>query len=145
MITKTGTYGLRAMLAMAKLPPGESAGAARIAEVVEVPPSYLSKLLQTLVHDGLVSSQRGVGGGFQLARDPKAISLLEIVASLERIERWDGCFLGNAVCSDQTPCALHFRWKAVQQQYLKMLRETSLAELAAREPLTEHELERIFS
>jgi Rrf2 family protein len=133
------------MLALAKLPPGESAGASRIAEVVEVPPSYLSKLLQNLVHDGLVSSQRGVGGGFQLARDANNISLFDIVASLERIERWNGCFLGNAVCSDQEPCSLHFRWKAVQQQYLKMLRETSLADLAAREPLTEHEFEQILS
>jgi Rrf2 family protein len=133
------------MLELAKLPPGESAAAARIAEVVEVPQSYLSKLLQSLVHDGLVSSQRGVGGGFQLARQAQAISLFDILASLERIERWNGCFLGNAVCSDQTPCALHFRFKAVQQQYLKMLRKTSLAELAARDPLTEPEFEQILS
>jgi Rrf2 family protein len=145
MITKTGIYGIRALLALANLPDGESAGAARVAEVVEVPQSYLSKLLQILVRDGLVNSQRGVGGGFQLARPAHAISLFDIVESLERIERWNGCFLGNAVCSDHSPCALHSRWKTVQQQYLEMLKETSLADLIRRDPLTEHELEQMLS
>lgn len=145
MITKSGIYGVRAMLALAKLPPGESAGASRIADCVEVPQSYLSKLLQILVREGLVQSQRGVGGGFQLARRAGAISLFDIVESLERIDRWEGCFLGNAVCSDQSPCALHHHWTKVQKSYLKMLRETSLADVAEREPLTAIELERILS
>ena len=140
MITKTGIYGIRAMLALAPLPAGESAGAARIAEVVDVPQSYLSKLLQILVRDGLVRSQRGVGGGFQLARKAEAISLFDIVESLERIERWNGCFLGNEVCSDHSPCALHCRWKVVRQDYLQLLRQTNLADLASHEPLAEHAL-----
>lgn len=145
MITKSGIYGIRAMLALAKLPPGESAGASRIADCVDVPQSYLSKLMQILVRDGLVQSQRGVGGGFQLTRDAETISLFDIVESLERIERWEGCILGNAVCSDQSPCALHPHWTKVQRSYLRMLHETRLADLAAWEPLTETELEQILS
>lgn len=145
MITKTGIYGVRAMLALAKLPVGEPAGAARIAEVVQVPQSYLSKLLQILAREGLVNSQRGVGGGFQLARDPAEITLYELIEPLERMERWNGCFLGNAVCSDDAPCVLHERWKRVQRHYLEMLRQTTLAELAGREPLTEDELEQMLS
>ena len=135
MITKTGIYGIRAMLALAQVPPGESVGAARIAEVVDVPQSYLSKLLQILVRDGLVRSQRGVGGGFQLARKAETISLFDIVESLERIERWNGCFLGNAVCSDQSPCAMHCRWIVVRQDYLQLLRQTNLANVAGHELL----------
>ena len=145
MITKTGIYGIRAMLALAKLPAGESAGASRIAEVVDVPQSYLSKLLQILAREGLVISQRGVGGGFQLGRDARDISLYDLIVPLERLERWNACILGNAVCSEQSPCALHSRWKAVQKSYLNMLRNTSLAELADLEPLTEQELEQILS
>ncbi len=102
-------------------------------------------MLQILVRDGFVCSQRGVGGGFQLARHADAISLFDIIESLERIERWSGCFLGNAVCSEQSPCAMHSRWKTVQETYLQMLRETSLADLTRYEPLTEHELEQMLS
>lgn len=144
MITKTGIYGIRAMLALAKLPEGEYAGVPRIAELVDVPQSYLSKLLQILARAGLVRSQRGLGGGFRLARDPASISLYDIVEPLEQIERWSGCFLGNPICSEEHPCALHFRWKEVQQAYLSMMRRSRLGELAGYEPLTEQQLEAIL-
>lgn len=144
MMTKTGIYGIRAMLALAKLPEGEHAGVPRIAELVQVPQSYLSKLLQILARAGLVHSQRGLGGGFRLARDPVSISLYDIVEPLEQMERWSGCFLGNAVCSEEQPCALHSRWKEVQQAYLGMLQRSTLGELAEREPLTEQQLETIL-
>lgn len=144
MITKTGIYGLRAMLALAKLPEGEYAGVPRIAELVDVPQSYLSKLLRILARAGLVRSQRGLGGGFRLARDPASISLYDIVEPLEQIERWSGCFLGNPVCSEEHPCALHSRWKEVQQAYLSMMRRSTLGELAGREPLTEQQLQTIL-
>ena len=144
MITKSGIYGIRAMLVLAKLPEGEYAGVPRIAELVQIPQSYLSKLLQILARSGLVKSQRGLGGGFRLAREAAAISLYDIVEPLEQIERWSGCFLGNAVCSDKQPCALHSRWKDVQQAYLSMMRRSTLGELAGRDPLTEEQLEAIL-
>jgi Rrf2 family protein len=129
MISKTGVYGIRAMLALAQVPQGEYVGAQRIADQVDVPQSYLSKLLQILARAGLVESQRGVAGGFRLARDPATISLYDIVEPLEPIERWSGCFLGNSQCSDEAACAMHDRWKVVQQAYLGMLHRSTLGEL----------------
>lgn len=120
------------MLVLARLPSGACAGTRRIAEQAGVPASYLSKLLQTLARVGLVRSQRGVTGGFGLARDAASISLYEIVEALQPMERWYGCFLGNAECSDQSACAIHDRWKRVQQSGLGMLRGSTLGELAAR-------------
>jgi Rrf2 family iron-sulfur cluster assembly transcriptional regulator len=132
MIDTTGTYGIRAMLVLARLPSGAYVGTRRIAELAGVPASYLSKLLQTLGRAGLVRSQRGVAGGFSLARDAASISLYEIVNALQSMDRWKGCFLGNAECSDQSACAIHDRWKRVQQGGLGMLRGSTLGELAAR-------------
>ena len=132
MISKTGRYGIRAMLALAQLPAGGQAGVSRIAELVDVPSSYLGKLLQQLVRAGLVNSQRGPGGGFTLARSADTISLYDVLEALEPIERWLGCFLGNNVCSEDSPCALHAQWKQVQQSYLRMLRQSTLAELVKR-------------
>jgi Rrf2 family protein len=130
MIGKTSTYGIRAMLALARAPAGEYVPATRIAELVQVPPSYLSKLLQILARAGLVQSVRGLTGGFRLARAAGSISLYDIVEPLEPIERWSGCFLGNSTCSEENACAIHDRWKKVQQAYLGMLRRSTLAELA---------------
>jgi len=135
MLSKTGTHAIRAMAALAQLPAGEYAGAAEIAQRIGAPRNYLGKLLQLYAHAGLVDSQRGLGGGFRLARDPKAITLLDVVDPIEHVDRWSGCILGNGVCSDSAPCALHRRFGAVREVYLRFLRETTLVELAGSEEL----------
>ncbi len=69
--------------------------AAAIAEATHVPTGYLSKILQELVRHGVAHSQRGLGGGFQLTRDPEGISVLEVlVAAGSPIHRINKCPLG---------------------------------------------------
>jgi Rrf2 family iron-sulfur cluster assembly transcriptional regulator len=132
MMTKTGLHAVRAVVALAKLPEGVYAGAARIAREIGAPQNYLGKLLQVLAREGLVESQKGLGGGFRLARAPEDISLFDVVEPIERISRWSGCILGRSECSDGDPCAIHNRWKAVRDAYLHMLRRTTIAELVAK-------------
>src|SRR5262249_32207866 len=132
MLSKTGLHAVRAMAALARLPEGTYAGAARIAQDIGAPQNYLGKLLKALAEEGLVESQKGLGGGFRLVRDPGHISLLDVVEPIEHISRWSGCILGRPECSDKHPCAIHDRWKAVRDAYLRMLQRTTLAELVAR-------------
>jgi Rrf2 family protein len=132
MLSKTGLHAVRAMAALARLPQGAYAGAGRVAQEIGAPQNYLGKLLKTLADEGLVASQKGLGGGFRLARDPKRISLLDVVEPIERISRWSGCILGRPECSEADPCAIHDRWKAVREAYLRMLGRTTLADLVAR-------------
>jgi Rrf2 family protein len=132
MLSKTGLHAVRAVVALAKLPDGVYAGAARIAQEIGAPQNYLGKLLKALAAEGLVESQKGLGGGFRLARDAREISLLDVVEPIEHIRRWSGCILGRPECSDINPCAIHNRWKAVRDAYLRMLRQTTIAELVAK-------------
>jgi Rrf2 family protein len=132
MLSKTGLHAVRAMVALARLPVGAYAGAARIAQEIGAPQNYLGKLLKALAEEGLAESQKGLGGGFRLARDPHAISLLDVVEPIEHISRWSGCILGRPECSEIEPCAMHQRWKAVRDAYLRMLERTTLAELVAK-------------
>lgn len=132
MLTKTGLHAVRAMVALARLPEGAYAGTATIAKEIQAPQNYLGKLLQTLSREGLVQSQKGLGGGFRLARDPRSISLLEVVEPIERISRWSGCILGRSECSDEAPCAIHDRWKKVRNAYLHLLKQTTIADLVAK-------------
>jgi Rrf2 family protein len=120
------------MVALAQLPEGAYAGAARIAREIGAPPNYLGKLLQTLARAGLVQSQKGLGGGFCLARDPRHISLFDVIEPLEHVSRWTGCILGRPGCSDQAPCAVHDRWKKVRNAYLDLLTRTSIADLVKK-------------
>jgi Rrf2 family protein len=100
MISKTGLHAIRALSALAELPAGSYAGAGAIADKVNAPRNYLGKLLQNLAREGLVVSQKGLNGGFRLARDPKTITLLDVVEPIEHVSRWSECFLGKKVCED---------------------------------------------
>jgi Rrf2 family protein len=132
MLSKTGLHAVRAMVALARISDGAYAGAGRIAQEIGAPQNYLGKLLQTLAGEGLVESQKGLGGGFRLARNPKQISLLDIAEPIEHISRWTGCILGWPECSENDPCAIHSRWKTVRNSYLQMLQRTTIAELVAK-------------
>ena len=114
MLSKTGLHAVRAMVALARLPEGTYAGAARIAQETGAPQNYLGKLLKALAEEGLVESQKGLGGGFRLARDARAITLLDVVEPIEHIRRWSGCILGRPECSEIEPCAMHQRTFSIQ-------------------------------
>jgi len=120
------------MVALARLSDGTYAGAARIAREIGAPQNYLGKLLKALAREGLVESQKGLGGGFRLARAADAISLLDVVEPIEHVSRWSGCILGRPECSEVQPCAIHHRWKTVRNAYLQMLTKTTIAELVTR-------------
>ncbi|MFO0930067.1 MAG: Rrf2 family transcriptional regulator [Gemmataceae bacterium] len=131
MLSKSGIHAVRAMVALARLPDGTYAGAAAIAQDIGAPQNYLGKLLRLLADEGLVESQKGLGGGFRLAREASRITLLDVVEPIDHLSRWSSCMLGLSACSDAAPCAMHERWKAVRTTYLQMLQQTTLAELIA--------------
>lgn len=79
MISTTGEYALRAAVYLAQRHPHPQTSAL-IAEGTKVPPGYLSKILQSMVRGELIHSQRGLHGGFILAREPRDLSVLDILA-----------------------------------------------------------------
>lgn len=135
MISKTALQAIRALTLLAELPEGCYEGAAAIAEKIGARGNYLGKLLQSLTHEGLVVSQKGLGGGFRLAKPAEDITLFDVVDPIEQVSRGDGCFMGRPQCSGDSPCAIHHRWLEVRKAYLQLLNETTIADLVAKEPI----------
>jgi len=131
MISTTAVHALNAGLALAERP-GEFQGAVAIATAIKAPKNYLGKLLQILAAAGVVYSQKGLGGGFQLARPPEEITLYDVVQPIDNVEKWSRCFMGQQTCSEKTPCALHAQWESVRDGYFAMLKESTLADLVAQ-------------
>lgn len=129
MLSRTGIYTCRALVVLASLPKGQYLGAAEIALKIGAPKNYLGKLLKVLTEQGLLQSQKGKGGGVRLARPAREITLWEAMEPFEKVGRWEGCFLGGALCTDSTGCPVHPRWKKVREAYLDFLQQTTLAEL----------------
>ena len=82
VITTTGEYALRAAVFLAQHYPAAQT-TVLIAEGTKVPSGYLSKVLQAMVRRELINSQRGLHGGFVLAREPEAITVLDVLASVD--------------------------------------------------------------
>lgn len=131
MLSRTALHALKAVVALAERPE-ENHGAAAIAKRVGAPPNYLGKLLQAMVQQGLVTSHKGMGGGFRLARSPDAITVYEVVEPIDHVSRWEGCFLGQGACSPKCPCAMHDRAVAVRAGYLSLLKDARIADLLRR-------------
>lgn len=129
MISQTVEYALRAVVCLAKEPTA-SMTTERVAEIAQIPASYLSKVLQLLRRGGLVRSQRGVGGGFQLARLPSEITILEVVSAVDPIRRIERCPL-ELPAHGVTLCPLHRRLDRALELVEKAFRETTVAELLA--------------
>lgn len=130
MISKTGRQATLALAFLAQLEPGAYAGAAQLADQIGAPRNYLGKLLKQLAEQGLLESQKGFGGGFRLTRPAAKIRLYDILEPIEHVSKWNGCFLGRDKCSEKSPCAVHHRWSAIRNEYLKFLKETTIADVA---------------
>ena len=75
-------YALRAMAELAAAPPGLMT-ADQLASAQHIPPKFLESILSQLRSAGLIASQRGAEGGYQLARPAEEISIAEVIRELE--------------------------------------------------------------
>jgi len=104
MISQTAEYALRAIVHLAQTHPVPQT-AASIAERTHVPVPYLSKVMQSLARVGLVSSQRGLHGGFALVRKASTFSVLDVIAAVEPLHHIKTCPLRIPGHTDL--CMLH--------------------------------------
>lgn len=104
MLPKTAEYALRAVACLGAQP-GRPASADYLAEKTKVPRRYLTRVLQDLTGAGFMRSRPGPGGGYELLRDSKELTILEIVNAVSPMERIRSCPLGLE--SHTELCPLH--------------------------------------
>jgi Rrf2 family protein len=102
-----------------------------IARAARIPAGYLSKVLQKLVRAKLLNSQRGLKGGFTLARSPAEISTLDVVSAVDPIRRIESCPLGLESHGARL-CPLHRRLDDAIALIEERLEKTKISELIAR-------------
>jgi Rrf2 family protein len=128
MISQTAEYALRAVVCLGTAPDHRPLTTHAIAEKTLVPAGYLSKVLQGLGRAGLVESQRGLRGGFVLARPLDEISVLDVINAVDPLKRIKRCPLG-LVAHGTRLCPLHRRLDEAIAQVESLFEGTSIAEL----------------
>jgi Rrf2 family protein len=127
VFSQTVEYSLRAVCYLASQAPA-ACTTDDVANATKVPRAYLSKVLQSLVRGGVVHSQRGLGGGMTLTKEPKDLTILEVVSAVEPIQRIKSCPLGLTSHGIRL-CPLHRRLDNALAMVEKAFAGTTLAEV----------------
>jgi Rrf2 family protein len=139
MFSTKSEYGVRVMVQLARRRGAGPVPLAEIAQDENLPLPYLEQLMSRLRRAELVSSTRGAHGGYELARDPGAITMAQVVHALEETIVPMQCVsdlgAGRMLCNHELDgyenCATKLLWTRVQGGIERVLEQTTLAELAA--------------
>jgi Rrf2 family protein len=133
IITRATEYAIRAVLYMATQPQGKIILKKDICRAQEITPAFLTKILQPLIKAGIVGSQRGVGGGFFLAKPASEITLFDVVSSQEGPLYLNQCLIEGNNCGREFFCPVHGAWHDIRAELLTILSRHDFATLATRQ------------
>jgi Rrf2 family protein len=127
-ITRETDYAIRCVYYLS----GKKGGVTMVDEIskeMNIPKSFLAKILQRLGKVSLVKSYRGVKGGFILARAPKEISLLEVIEAVQGPVAMNICAVDEALCERSSSCTIHPVWVEIRKQVEQILKKKNFEDL----------------
>lgn len=134
MLSQTGLYALQALLFLANQEEGAAVSAAGIARELDIPATYLAKVLQRLAQERILEGARGRRGGYRLVADPKRLTVAAAVAPFDGVGTPKVCLMGGP-CHPDRPCAAHARRSAWTSAAREILEQTTLTDLLSGAPL----------
>jgi Rrf2 family protein len=128
-ITRQADYAVRAVLYLARLEPNQRAATSQVAQEQHIPPSFLAKIISQLSIAGLLHTSRGARGGVTLAREPQAITLLEVIEAIDGPIMLNECVSENSICTFDDDCPLRPVWCEAQEELVTRLKKTDFQQL----------------
>jgi Rrf2 family protein len=137
MLTKKAKYGLKAMVYLAGIEPGQTALVADIATNEQIPKKFLDAILSELRNAGFVHSKKGKGGGYMLAKLPAEISVGNLVRTLDGPLAPIQCASRRLYrkcddCLDEAHCAVRLVMLEARDAIARVLDNTSLEQMRAQ-------------
>ena len=138
MLSKKTKYAIRALISLGERYEKEPVNISFIAENEKIPKKFLEQILLELRNNGLLYSKKGAGGGYSLLKDPKEIKLVQAMritggpiaqlpcVSLNFYQRCEEC-------KDEDSCGIRDTFRMVRDATLKILSETTIADLISKE------------
>jgi len=129
--SKTASYSLNILSYMAT---NEDVpmSAAILREKLSIPYPYLRQILTNLSRNNFIKSTRGRSGGFSFSRQISTIYLADIIDATDGMESMNKCILGFNPCPFNNECSMHSVWESTRKNIIKVLKETSLADISKR-------------
>jgi Rrf2 family protein len=135
-LSQRGEYALRALVVLGENYPQDVVRIQAISAKQNIPKRFLEQILNDLKSAGFVESRRGVAGGYRLAVPPDQIKLASVVRHVEGALAPVGCvsekFYEKCSCPDESRCVIRSVMKEVRDSIVKILENTSVADLCQR-------------
>jgi len=131
-ITRQADYAVRAVLHLARVGNAERSATSMIAKEQNIPPSFLAKIISQLSIAGLLHTSRGARGGVTLAREPKDITLLEVVEAIDGPIQLNECVGNEGACSFDENCPIKPVWCDAQDELVGRLKNTNFQQMLAQ-------------
>lgn len=137
MLSNSCRYGIRAIIYLASQPEADGkTGIKKISDDLNLPSPFLAKILMQLAKHKILSSSKGPHGGFSLLKDPKKITLLDIVDIIDGHDIFTNCIMHNSSCEgvqkDKKVCPLHHEYEKTRADLLKLFGKKTIADLVKR-------------
>ena len=130
-ISTKGRYGLRILIDLATHESEKPRLLRDIAKSQQISEKYISRLIIDLRRARLVRSIRGVKGGFHLAKDPKEITLLEIIETMEGPLSVVDCVFAPESCKRFSTCTARTIWLRLNDGIRDLMRNITFEEILA--------------
>lgn len=134
IIRRNTDYALRLIIHLAQLKPGKAVSSRTLSQAELVPLTLTSKLLQKLHAAKLIGSRMGSTGGFYLDKQPKAISLADVVEVIQGPISVNKCFLNESVCPRISFCSIRKELLKLQKRVEDFYHDTTIDMLAENHP-----------
>lgn len=126
LFSKKCEYGVQAVLYLAAKSGTGTIPAKEIAKKLNIPKEFIAKILQNLTESGIIASKKGKAGGFYLIKNPKKVTLIDIVAAIDGLEIFNTCILGFPECNPYNPCPLHDKWGQLRKVAYQILTDETI-------------------
>ena len=130
-VTRKGDYAIRCVLFLSR-EAGRIISANEISQSASIPKSFLAKILQRLSRTGIVRSTQGIAGGFQLARPPDEINLLDVIKAVQGPSALNMCAIDRHKCNLSSTCVIHPIWVQIMEEMEERLRKETFAKLIGK-------------
>lgn len=137
MLSNSCRYGIRAVIYLASLPKESGkTGIKQIANNLNLPTPYLGKILQELAKKKILASSKGPHGGFSLLRDPRKITLLDIVNTIDGEDIFTKCIIHNGTCAcvdkRKDSCPVHDDYTNIRSEIINLFNNQTIYNLVKK-------------
>lgn len=129
MFSKSCEYAIKAMIFVAqKSSEDNRIGVKEIARGTSSPEHFIAKIMQELSRKKLIHSVKGPNGGFYIDKNDLKVSIGDIVKAIDGDSMYTDCVLGLKACNEKKPCPVHFEFKEIKKNLIKMIENNTIGD-----------------